>query len=528
MRLDPSRGLKSSDQSKPIVRGLLRHLLFALFYISIGVAIGIVGLYAYQISQSPAIEPWHTAPLDADFRSEGPNGIRDFDAYLKMEDRLFDQLQEQVVKRVPTTAAYRLNRYSTGSLVNPDTQTINWNRSFEMFARPTVGGILMLHGLSDSPYSMRNLGRFLSSRGFRILGLRLPGHGTAPSGLVHATWKDFAVATRIAAKYLKEQLEVGQPLYILGYSNGAALAVEYSLSVLEGEALPPADGLILLSPAIGVPRVAALAKWQGRLAEVPGLEKFGWAPILPEFDPYKYNSFAVSAGQQIYELTSDLIERVHLSSVRDNWNQFPRVVAFQSAADATIPPDSIVENFMRHLQSADHELILFDVNRFAEASPLLNPGAGALSQQYLNDPNLPFDLTVVTNRDPQTREIVALRKSARRNSAQSSPLGMRWPPGMFSLSHIALPFPPTDPLYGELRSENPDEISLGSVELRGERGVLVIPANYFLRLRYNPFFEYLQERIIAALVPRRDQPNSFSTETDIPPESSRIHSAPDF
>lgn len=487
------------------MKKVLKHLFFALFYGTVGIAIGIIALYGYQINQWPDIEPWHTASLDEEFNADHTDGIENFEDYLEMEERLFTQLQEQVIRQIPATSGHQLNRYSAGSLVDPGIRKINWNRSFEMFANPTVGGVLMLHGLSDSPYSMRNLAQFLRSRGFRILALRLPGHGTAPAGLVQASWKDFAAATRIAAKHLRAQLSSGQPMYILGYSNGAALAVEYSLAALDGEDLPTADALILLSPAIGVAPVAALAEWQGMLAKVPGFEKFGWAPILPEFDPYKYNSFAVLAGKQIYDLTSVITERVDRLSGNGQLADFPRVIAFQSAADSTIPPDSIVEKLMRYLQPGNHQLTLFDINRFAEASPLLHPSSGAISQRFLEDPNLPFDLVVVTNRNAQSRKMMAVHKPALGTHSVRRPLDLRWPPGIFSLSHLALPFPPTDPLYGELQNDDPNRIALGNVEMRGERDVLVIPANFFLRLRYNPFFDYLQAQIAAAIVPPTNQ-----------------------
>ena len=64
------------------------------------------------------------------------------------------------------------------------------------------GGVLLLHGLTDSPYSLRALALTLNAHGYRVLGLRLPGHGTAPSGLVTLKWQDMAAAARIAMAHL--------------------------------------------------------------------------------------------------------------------------------------------------------------------------------------------------------------------------------------------------------------------------------------------------------------------------------------
>jgi hypothetical protein len=67
---------------------------------------------------------------------------------------------------------------------------------------------------------------------------------------------------------------------------------------------------------------------------------------------------------------------------------------------------------------------------------------------------------------------------------------------------VALPFPPDDPLYGARAGADIDEFGLGAVELRGERGVLVLPPALLMRLRYNPFFDYVAQRIDAVIDPR--------------------------
>lgn len=54
-----------------------------------------------------------------------------------------------------------------------------------------------------------------------------------------------------------------------------------------------------MSPALAV---APLARFQRRLAVLPGLEQLAWRSVRPEFDPFKYSSFPVRAGEEIYEL----------------------------------------------------------------------------------------------------------------------------------------------------------------------------------------------------------------------------------
>lgn len=142
-----------------------------------------------------------------------------------------------------------------------------------------------------------------------MIGLRLPGHGTAPSGLVTVKWEEMAAAVKLALGHLRDKT-TGKPLYIVGYSNGAALAVQYVLATLENSRLPSVNGLVLISPSIGVTGLAALAVWQARIGHLLGLEKLAWNSILPEYDPFKYGSFAVNAGDQVYRLTTEIQSRL--------------------------------------------------------------------------------------------------------------------------------------------------------------------------------------------------------------------------
>ncbi|NIP98860.1 MAG: alpha/beta hydrolase, partial [Akkermansiaceae bacterium] len=47
-----------------------------------------------------------------------------------------------------------------------------------------------------------------------------------------------------------------KPFFLVGYSNGGALSVEYTLASLTEESLPRPTGVILLSPEIGVTEAA--------------------------------------------------------------------------------------------------------------------------------------------------------------------------------------------------------------------------------------------------------------------------------
>jgi hypothetical protein len=78
---------------------------------------------------------------------------------------------------------------------------------------------------------------------------------------------------------------------------------------------------------------------------------------------------------------------------------------------------------------------------------------------------------------------------------------MDWPDKVFSLSHVAIPFPPDDPIYGKADSGGAYGLPIGSLEPRGERHLLLVPADLLLRLRHNPFFPYVEERLIEIIGP---------------------------
>jgi hypothetical protein len=79
-------------------------------------------------------------------------------------------------------------------------------------------------------------------------------------------------------------------------------------------------------------------------------------------------------------------------------------------------------------------------------------------------------------------------------------LGLTFPPAAFSLSHVALPFPVTDPLYGS-QPDNAESfgVNLGNLTPRGERGVLVVPLDALVRISSNPFYPYIERRIIEGI-----------------------------
>jgi hypothetical protein len=124
------------------------------------------------------------------------------------------------------------------------------------------------------------------------------------------------------------------------------------------------------------------------------------------------------------------------------------------------------------------------------------PHIDQLYRRLLTLSGRPYGLSVVSNVTDQTAEVGEWRIPAGATQPVVRSLGLSWPQGVFSLSHIALPFPVDDPLYGlEPTSDESFGIQLGHLQARGERGVLLVGADDLLRLSSNPFFPFLERKL---------------------------------
>ena len=478
--------------------GIGKKLLKFVLCAAVGAVATLIGLYLLSMRGRPPISAWHTARLKAEFRTADAANVHSLDDYLRIEGRVFEQLHRQVYDKIGEQDRRALNRYNSGSLADPSAFPRDWNRTQELApAAPQapVGGIVLIHGLSDSPYMMRGLAERMQASGLHVVMLRLPGHGTAPSGLVHVEWQDWAAAVRIAARHVRARIGPDKPLYLAGFSTGAALAVEYCLAREQGEDLPKVDRLVLLSPAIGVTPAAAFAVWQGRFSSLPGMGKLAWESVLPEYDPYKYGSFAVNAGDQIYRLTKMIDQRMTSLAKDGAGVRLPPILAFQSLADATVSAEDLVKVLFKRLAPNGHRLVVFDINRYEELEILMKPGVRLPAERLLTGQTLPFEFVLLTNAESTTRAIVAQRRPAESSKVLTDPTGLVWPEGIYSLSHVAPPIPPDDPLYGALRPAGSRALYLGRPALLGERGLLSVSGTDLMRLRFNPFFSYMDEGI---------------------------------
>lgn len=166
---------------------------------------------------------------------------------------------------------------------------------------PTPYSILLIHGLTDSPYSMRDLGKAFFDQGMNVVSVLLPGHGTTVEDLMKVDlmeWKrevDFGL--QVASL-------VGRKVLVAGYSTGGALAIQLAYTRPNQVA-----GYFLFGPAI------RFHSWMGNLScVVHHWKKFreDHPEEILEDDPTRYNKMPVHAICQLKKLMEQnmMISRV--------------------------------------------------------------------------------------------------------------------------------------------------------------------------------------------------------------------------
>ncbi|WP_394393338.1 alpha/beta hydrolase [Shewanella woodyi] len=477
---------------KTLVIGSTKHLLMALFYASLGVVIALLCASIWYLTSRADLDVWHKTELKSAYKRSLE--FDNFSQLMALEQVIFDEVEEKIYGRTPHSFDSVINRYVRGSLSDPQKWRTDWNRSYEWPQVDADFGVLLLHGMSDSPYATSHLAKHFKGKA-HVLALRLPGHGTIPSGLVDIEWQDMASAVSLATEHMLKVLK-GKPLYLVGFSTGAALGLNHELErLMKGESTDY-SGMIFLSPAIGLSPVAAGARWQAWLGELLGLEKLSWNSLQTEYDPFKYNSFAVNAGDVVYQLAmrnqwllSQLSSEALLS--------LDTSLTFQSLVDDTVSTGSVVTDFYQKLPENGHELVIFDINRTEVNMGLILNDPLDYFEHLIERMPLHFKYTLVENRNGlgALRRQVQARTRYPNGDSNINLIAQEWPVNVYSLSHVAVPFPIEDSLYGPEGVNYIDRVQIGATSSRGERGILGVQADEMLRQKWNPFFPYLLDKM---------------------------------
>lgn len=473
-----------------------------LKWVVLGVALILATVFAVRAIDAfrgAPLQLWHEyVPDDATAETIDTMSWADWKA---AEDRVMTAVEREVSARLPEADRVPQNRYWSGSPMHPSRLRVNWNLSSVSVADgPPRGVVVLLHGLTDAPYSLRHIGELYRARGFAVVAPRMPGHGTVPGGLTKATVEDWQAATRLAVREARRLAGPDVPLHLVGYSNGGALALRHQLAAARDPALGRASQIVLISPMIGLTPFSRFSGLVGWPAVVPAFAPAAWLDTIPEYNPFKYNSFPVKAAVEAHALTVALGEDLRSAEAAGHLAKLPPVLTFQSVVDSTVSSRAVVTDLYDRLGTGGHELVLFDINRAAKVGPLMRGSALQAASRLISAAERPWRLSLVTNVAPGD-PAVQLRSVAPGSLAEEQiPLGLSYPPAFHSLGHIALPFPLSDGLYGfEPDPADAQGVELGALAVRGENNTLSVGMGMLTRASSNPFFRWMLERIGATI-----------------------------
>jgi carboxylesterase len=169
-------------------------------------------------------------------------------------------------------------------------------------------GILLVHGFTGSPASMRPWAEYLNQRGYTVMVPLLPGHGTRPEDLNQVKWQEWPAKVENDLNVLLQSCD---KVFICGLSMGGGttlnVATRYSKELA---------GIILVNPMIHVKLVPHQLAWVisrfqkmrdsvGDDIKRPGITEWGY-DSLPAVGVYQLLKMLSYTRKRLHDVTAPL------------------------------------------------------------------------------------------------------------------------------------------------------------------------------------------------------------------------------
>lgn len=206
----------------------------------------------------------------------------------------------------------------------------------------TKYGILLLHGLFDSAFCLRDIGQYLFEKNCLVRSILLPGHGSIPGDLLSVQLEEWIKAMRFGIESLKNEVD---KIIAIGFSTGGGLAL------LDALAHQDINGLILFAPAIQIktPFSAIINGYKLLNRHFP---KLAWFHIDKDEDYARYESFTVNAAHQVYLLTKKIKQLLKQK------NCAIPVMTIATDADEVVSTNAII-NLHKAINHPDKQFLLY-------------------------------------------------------------------------------------------------------------------------------------------------------------------------
>lgn len=231
-------------------------------------------------------------------------------------------------------------------------------------------GALLAHGLFDSPFIMRDIGKHLQQQGMLVRSILLPGHGSIPADLLTTSPTEWMKALQYGISSFVGEVE---ELYLVGFSTGAALQLNYLLQHLESQ--PKIAGLIMLCPAMALNtkqsiflRMYRMVRWMFKQQK--------WILRNDNPDYCKYTSFPVNSAY--------LVQRVIFENkflLKTESCPVPIFIAM-SEDDETVRADVVID-FFKTTTHVKNEFILYRKGKHNYHDPRIKCVNSFLPEQHI-------------------------------------------------------------------------------------------------------------------------------------------------
>lgn len=193
---------------------------------------------------------------------------------------------------------------------------------------------LLLHGLGDTPQSLRTLASRLADAGWTVSAPLLPGHGRTLAQFSGTGASEWINAAENAYNELARQYAV---VVVCGQSMGALIAIELAATL-------PLQSLVLLAPYIAMPRLgrAVGAAWPVFQAIYPIMKTRDRRSIQDPDAESKSLGFGYATPRLLFELSRMVRHaRRHLRAIRS------ATLVIHSREDNRVPPQEVIRALAR-------------------------------------------------------------------------------------------------------------------------------------------------------------------------------------
>ena len=169
-------------------------------------------------------------------------------------------------------------------------------------------GVLLVHGFTGSPASMRPWAEFLNSHGYTVMVPLLPGHGTTHHDLNLVHWQEWPAKVESELNLLLQSCD---KVFICGLSMGGGTALNIATRYSRQLA-----GIILVNPMIHVKFVPHQLAWVisrfqkfrnsvGDDIKKPGVTEYGY-DFLPAVGVYELLKMLHYTRKRLHDVTVPL------------------------------------------------------------------------------------------------------------------------------------------------------------------------------------------------------------------------------